>query len=65
VDASEAWAASVLLAGDDIVMLTGFRRTRQMLAVTGRAVHEIDLSELRKAEGGPTCLSILLSASGR
>lgn len=64
VDASEAWGASVLLAGDEIVMLTGFPRTCRMLAVTGRKVHEIDLSELRKAEGGPTCLSILLSAAG-
>ena len=63
VDASEAWGASVLLAGDEIVMLTGFPRTCRMLAVTGRRVHEIDLSELRKAEGGPTCLSILLPSA--
>jgi N-dimethylarginine dimethylaminohydrolase len=33
----------------------------------GRAypVHEVELTEIRKAEGGPTCLSILLNADTR
>lgn len=60
VDASEAWGASVLHVGNHIVMPAGFPRTCQMITLRGRQVHEVDLSELRKAEGGPTCLSILL-----
>lgn len=60
VEASEAWGASVLNANGRIVMPTGFPRTAGLLERRGLDVHVIDLSELRKAEGGPTCLSILL-----
>lgn len=60
VDASEAWGASVLHMEGHVVMPTGFARTARMLADTGLTVHEVDLTEIRKAEGGPTCLSILL-----
>jgi dimethylargininase len=60
VDASESWGASVLLVSDRLVMPCGFPKTRRLLESEGRRVRELDLSELRKAEGGPTCLSILL-----
>ncbi|HEY7235586.1 MAG TPA: arginine deiminase family protein [Gemmatimonadaceae bacterium] len=60
VPPSEAWGASVLDVDGRIVMLTGFPRTARTLRDRGLDVHEIDLTELRKAEGGPTCLSILL-----
>jgi len=60
VDASEAWGASVLHADGHVVMPTGFPRTARMLGEQGLVVHEVDLTEIRKAEGGPTCLSILL-----
>jgi dimethylargininase len=60
VDASEAWGASVLHADGHVVMPTGFPCTARILAEDGLSVHEVDLTEIRKAEGGPTCLSILL-----
>ena len=60
VDPSEAWGASVLHADGHVIMPTGFPRTARMLGEYGLTVHEVDLSEIRKAEGGPTCLSILL-----
>ncbi|HKW10683.1 MAG TPA: arginine deiminase family protein [Gemmatimonadaceae bacterium] len=60
VDPSEAWGASVLDVDGRVVMLTGFPGTAGTLRDRGLDVHEIDLTELRKAEGGPTCLSILL-----
>jgi dimethylargininase len=60
IDASEAWGAIVLHFDDHIVMPAGFPQTARLLADRGLEVHVIDLSELRKAEGGPTCLSILL-----
>jgi dimethylargininase len=59
-DAAEPWSASVLRVDGGIVMPTGFPRTERLLASCGYTVHAIDLSELRKAEGGPTCLSILV-----
>jgi len=60
VDAAEAWGASVLNVDGHIVMPAGFPQTARRLTDRGLDVHVIDLSELRKAEGGPTCLSILL-----
>lgn len=64
VDAAEAWGASVLHAESHVVMPTGFARTARMLADAGLTVHEVELTEIRKAEGGPTCLSILLPTLG-
>ena len=60
VDASEAWGASVLHTDGHVVMTAGFARTARMLTDAGLTVHAVDLTEIRKAEGGPTCLSILL-----
>jgi dimethylargininase len=60
VDPSEAWGASVLATDGQVVMPTGFPLTKAMLGSEGLTVHEVELSEIRKAEGGPTCLSILL-----
>lgn len=65
VDDAEAWGASVLFTGAEIVMPTGFPRTAKMLDGRAYPVHEVDLTEIRKAEGGPTCLSILLNADTR
>jgi len=59
-DAGEPWSASVLRTDETLVMPVGFPRTARRLRARGWSVAEIDLSELRKAEGGPTCLSILL-----
>ncbi len=60
IEAAEAWGASVLYNDGRIIMPSGFPRTAGLLESRGLDVHVIDLSELRKAEGGPTCLSILL-----
>ena len=60
VEASEAWGASVLFVDDHVVMPSGFPRTAHALRGRDLSVEVIDLSEIRKAEGGPTCLSILL-----
>lgn len=60
VDATEALGASVLFVDGHVVMPNGFPRTRRLLAEQSLTVHDLDLSEIRKAEGGPTCLSILL-----
>ena len=65
VPESEAWGASVLYVDGHVVMPAGFPRTRELLEERGLAVHELDLSEIRKAEGGPTCLSILLPSGDR
>jgi len=63
VDDAEPWGASVLAIGDHLVMPASFPRTRAKLESRGFLVDAVDLSELQKAEGGPTCLSIVFDAS--
>lgn len=62
-DPTEPWAASVLHVAGTLVMPAGFPRTERLLGERGYRVEIVDLSELRKAEGGPTCLSILVDPS--
>ena len=60
IESAEAWGASVLFDNGRIIIPAGFPRTSRLLQGRGLDVYVLDLSELRKAEGGPTCLSILL-----
>jgi dimethylargininase len=62
VDEQEPWGGSVLAIGDTLVMAASFPRTRAKLEARGFTVVPVDLSELQKAEGGPTCLSIVFDA---
>jgi dimethylargininase len=43
-----------------LVMPSSFPATRAVLERAGFQCRALDLSELQKAEGGPTCLSILI-----
>jgi dimethylargininase len=63
VAAGEPWGASVLAIGGTLVMPASFPRTRALLEARGFTVLPVDLSELQKAEGGPTCLSIVFDAT--
>src|SRR5581483_6641435 len=55
-------AAATLRVGDAILLPSAFPATRTLLEAHGFAVSALDLSELRKAEAGPTCCSILFEA---
>ena len=44
----------------DLLMAAGFDRVAKLLEDRGLRVHAVDLSEFRKADGGPTCLSLLI-----
>jgi dimethylargininase len=63
VDEGEPWGGSVLAIGNTLVMAASFPRTRAKLEARGFTVAPVDLSELQKAEGGPTCLSIVFDVS--
>lgn len=56
----EPWGASVLNVNGTLVMPASFPATRAVLERVGFQCRALDLSELQKAEGGPTCLSILI-----
>jgi len=61
-DSSEPHAANVLHVKDELVAPVA-PRTNQHLRAAGFTVHELDLSELAKAEGALTCCSVVFTAS--
>ncbi len=60
VPADEAYAANAVALGRGVIVSDGFPRTREALERAGFAVHAVPTSEVRKADGSLTCLSILL-----
>ena len=58
VNAEEEYAANTLWINDHLITPTGFSVTRRKLAATGMKIIELDMSEVRKMDGGLTCLSL-------
>jgi len=58
VDPQEPWAANVLSLGGTVLMPAGFDRTRATLEQRGYRTRTLDISELRKAEAGVSCMSL-------
>jgi dimethylargininase len=61
VPPEEPAAANVLSIGRTVCLSAAFPRTAELIARLGFAVETIDISEFAKAEGGVTCLSLLIS----
>jgi dimethylargininase len=59
--AEEPWAANVCLVNSDVLVAAANRLTAEMIDGLGFRVRTVDLSEFAKAEGGATCLSLLIS----
>jgi dimethylargininase len=60
VPESEPWSANVLPFGNTVVLSSGAPRTAERIESLGFAVLPVDISEFAKAEGGVTCLSLLI-----
>jgi dimethylargininase len=60
VDPAEPHAANALLLNSGIIYPAAFSRTQERLRARGVIVHEVDLSELAKAEGAVTCCSLIV-----
>jgi dimethylargininase len=60
VPPEEAAAGNVLAVGTTAVLPAGCPRTAAAVAALGFEVREVDLSEFAKADGGATCLSLLV-----
>jgi dimethylargininase len=60
VPEDEPWAANTLLVGDTVCLEADHGRTAELLQRSGFDVRTISLSEFAKAEGGLTCLSLLV-----
>jgi dimethylargininase len=63
VPAEEPWAANTVRVGASVCVAAGHAHTADLLGGLGFDVRTIDLSEFAKAEGGVTCLSILLRSA--
>jgi dimethylargininase len=59
VPPGEAAAANALALGRYVILPTGFSRTASAVRGRGFEVLPIPLSEFAKADGGPTCLSLI------
>jgi dimethylargininase len=62
VPREEPWGANVALIGQSVLMEAAHDRTAGMISDLGFDVRTVDLGEFAKAEGGVTCLSLLLES---
>ncbi len=60
IDVPETWGANVLAIHGTVVMPASFPETAAMLEGLGYRVRTVDVSEMQKAEGAVTCMSVLL-----
>ena len=58
VDKKEEYAANTLLINDSLITPKGFPNTMKKLEATGLGIIELDVSEVRKMDGGLTCMSL-------
>ncbi len=58
VDKSEEYAANTLLIKNALITPKGFPKTSEKLETTDLAIIELDVSEVRKMDGGLTCMSV-------
>jgi dimethylargininase len=56
----EPAAGNVILLDAAVILAAAHQRTAGMIAKLGVTAHPVDISEFAKAEGGVTCLSILI-----
>jgi dimethylargininase len=61
--AEEPWSANVLRIGPTVCLQPGFPRTIDMVKEVAETVEVVDTSELGKAEGALTCLSIIFEST--
>lgn len=59
VPEEEAYAANVVTVGRSVLLPAGFPATRRILEREGFSVVEVENSEIRKADGALTCMSLL------
>jgi len=59
----EPWSANVLRVGETVCIQAGFPAAAELIGRLARRVEIVDTSELRKAEAGLTCSSIIFESS--
>lgn len=61
--AEEPWSANILRVGSTVCAQAGFPRALELMERVAGKVETIDISELRKAEAGLTCSSIIFESA--
>jgi len=60
VPETEPWGANVMLIGETVCAAADHAQTADLIRARGFTVRAMDISEFAKAEGGVTCLSLLI-----
>ncbi len=58
LDSAESYAANTLLVNEHLLIPAGYPDTRKQLETLGFNLIELEVSEVRKMDGGLTCLSL-------
>jgi len=58
LDSAESYAANTLLVNEHLLIPTGYPGTRKLLGTLGLNMIELEVSEVRKMDGGLTCMSL-------
>jgi len=61
VPEDEPWGANVALVGDKVLLSAAHIQTAQLIEKLRFTLRPIEISEFAKAEGGVTCLSLLIA----
>lgn len=59
---NEPWGANTLPLGGAVILPADHSKTAELIQQQGFAVKPVDISEFAKAEGGVTCLSLVLGS---
>ena len=60
VPENESYSANCLALGKTVLMPAGFPNTREKIRAHGFKILELEMSEFEKADGGITCLSLII-----
>ena len=61
VDEEEAYAANCLTVGNHVILPAGFPKLEKQIQARGFSTLPVEMSEFQKADGGVTCLNLLIA----
>ena len=64
VEEKDSYAANCLAIGSKVIMPAGFQEVSKNIRQQGFETVELEMSEFEKADGGVTCLSLILPSEG-
>ena len=62
VEERDSYAANCLALGNRVIMPAGFQKVKEKIRQYGFETIELEMSEFEKADGGVTCLSLIISS---